>query len=126
MVVGIPGTGIGGLFYILMALWMPVRELYLKMKRRGSERGRAVVHQFCITLGIVAGMWATGEFFGIVLALGLGVDKNVKSASHLSAVTRYVHNFLHLTPFLLTLGVLISVYVAVLVLRLFMDEIDAR
>lgn len=28
MIVGTPGTGIGGLFYLLLAAWMPVRQVW--------------------------------------------------------------------------------------------------
>src|SRR5258708_1896349 len=60
---GLPGTGIGGLFYILSALWMPVCELW--RRRQGGAPGRwpLVARQFGIAVGIVASM--TGVFWAL-------------------------------------------------------------
>ena len=33
MTVGLPGAGIGGVFYLLCALWMPFRELASALQR---------------------------------------------------------------------------------------------
>ena len=61
MTVGLPGAGIGGLFYLLAAVVMPVRELALTARGRSSARRWGVVgRQFAHALGIAAGTWATG------------------------------------------------------------------
>jgi hypothetical protein len=58
---GLPGTGIGGLFYVVLALLMPLRELYLTARGRSSpERWRLVLQQTLIACGIVASLAATG------------------------------------------------------------------
>lgn len=58
---GLPGTGIGGLFYILLALVMPLRELYLTARGRSSrERWRLVLQQLLIACGIVGSLAVTG------------------------------------------------------------------
>ena len=67
MIVGIPGSGIGGLFYLARALWLPFRGL-----RRGS-RGQSArvlsgVRQAAMAVGILVGMWLTGELLGIAIA----------------------------------------------------------
>ena len=74
---GLPGTGIGGLFYVLLALLMPVRELYLTARGRSSrERWRLVLQQAAIALGIVASLAVTGWVFSRAVdtqeAVGLG------------------------------------------------------
>jgi hypothetical protein len=52
---GLPGTGLGGLFYILLALWMPVAELRVSLRGGSSrERWRQVGTQFALACGIVA------------------------------------------------------------------------
>ncbi len=52
---GLPGTGLGGIFYLVLALMMPVRELYLTARGRSSrERWRLVLRQLAMALGIVA------------------------------------------------------------------------
>lgn len=74
---GLPGTGIGGLFYILLALLMPLRELYLTARGRSSrERWRLVLQQLLIACGIVASLaatgWAVSRAFDTQAAVGLG------------------------------------------------------
>ena len=57
---GLPGTGLGGLFYVLLALWMPVAELYATLRGRSSrERWQRVGTQFLVACGIVAAVVAT-------------------------------------------------------------------
>lgn len=74
---GLPGTGIGGLFYVLLALLMPVRELYLTARGRSSrERWRRVLRQVAIALGIVASLagagWVLSRMVDTQEAVGLG------------------------------------------------------
>ncbi len=52
---GLPGTGLGGLFYILLALAMPLVELYRTARGRSSVgRWREVGTQFALACGILA------------------------------------------------------------------------
>ena len=52
---GLPGTGLGGLFYLALAFWMPVAELPRTIQGRSSrERWRRVATQFALASGIVA------------------------------------------------------------------------
>lgn len=37
MTAGLPGSGIGGLYYLLLAAWMPVRETWLTFQGRSSR-----------------------------------------------------------------------------------------
>jgi|SRR5882672_11744369 len=60
---GLPGTGIGGLFYILSALWMPVCELWRRRQGDAPSRWPLVARQFGIAVGIVASM--TGVFWAL-------------------------------------------------------------
>jgi hypothetical protein len=57
---GLPGTGLGGLFYVVLALWMPVAELRETLQGRSSRaRWRDVRSQFALACGIVAAVAAT-------------------------------------------------------------------
>jgi hypothetical protein len=103
MIAGIPGTGIGGLFYLLITLWMPFRELYLVLRKRSRPAPRRVMRQqLCMSLGLITGMWGTGELIAQVLRWAGLVD---------------AQNFLHRASILVTLGVLIVVYLTVHLIR---------
>jgi hypothetical protein len=55
MFAGLPGIGVGTLFYVLTALWMPVCEFRRVLVGRSSlRRWRLIVVQFCFAVGIVA------------------------------------------------------------------------
>ena len=65
---GLPGTGLGGFFYILMALLMPFYELYLTLLGRSSwARWKLVIYQLFIAAGILAGVegaaWVAHKLF---------------------------------------------------------------
>jgi len=60
---GLPGTGIGGLFYVIVALLMPICELRRRLKTGAPVRGALVAKQFVIALGVVSAM--TGAFWGL-------------------------------------------------------------
>jgi len=67
---GLPGTAIGGFFYILLALSMPLFELYQTILGRSSfERWKLVLRQLAIALLILAGAEGTSflafELFGL-------------------------------------------------------------
>jgi hypothetical protein len=77
---GIPGTGIGGLFYLVSALAMPLREL--RSRPRGAKRGSrwsVIAGQVAMASGVIAGMWATGWLLEVALVharpfLPVGLD----------------------------------------------------
>jgi hypothetical protein len=57
MTVGLPGTGIGGLYYVLLALWMPFQELGRTLVGRGSRaRWRLVAGQASISLAMLTAL----------------------------------------------------------------------
>ena len=57
---GLPGTGVGGLFYIVLALWMPVAELNATLRGRSSRaRWRQVGAQFAMACAMVLVVGAT-------------------------------------------------------------------
>lgn len=75
MVVGLPGTGIGGLFYLFMAFWMPFHELYRLARGRSSvERWRFIALNWMIVGGILGCLWLTMLVMKTTLIL-TGFDK---------------------------------------------------
>lgn len=61
---GLPGMGLGGIFYLILVLLMPVRETYLTLRGRSNmERWRVVAFHLLMTSAIVGALIATG--FGL-------------------------------------------------------------
>ncbi len=59
MTVGLPGTGIGGIFYILLAVCMPVKEFCRTLKGRTNlKRWFFVALQMLFVFGVIAAMWS--------------------------------------------------------------------
>jgi len=55
---GIPGTGIGGLYYVFLALWLPFRELGLTLRGRSDRaRWRTIALRSSVAWGILAALW---------------------------------------------------------------------
>jgi hypothetical protein len=65
---GLPGTGIGGIFYLASTLAMPLREAYRRVRGRAGGRWRVVTAQLAIAGGILGAMWVTGWLLGRALA----------------------------------------------------------
>jgi hypothetical protein len=58
MVNGLPGTGIGGFFYLILAAWMPVRESARAL--RGHSRTahwRFIALQWSLIGAVLLGLW---------------------------------------------------------------------
>ena len=63
MTAGVPGSGIGGLFYLLSALLMPVNETVSVCRKTSSRKSRKVVcRQVLNAAGVMCGVWLTGWF----------------------------------------------------------------
>jgi hypothetical protein len=65
----LPGTGIGGLFYILSALWMPICEARRRWQGDATGRGTLVARQFAIAVGVAAAMIGVFWLLDAVLVL---------------------------------------------------------
>ena len=65
MTAGIPGTGIGGLFYLASALALPLRAL--SRRRRKRPLGSVIAGQVAMASGVIAAMWATGWLLELAL-----------------------------------------------------------
>lgn len=91
---GLPGTGIGGLFYILAALSSPLRFLWRRAgTRRGSGTRREIVEVAVIALGVIAGIWFAGWILGVVLVSYPGAlsglsPRAITSSGHAANVLR--------------------------------------
>lgn len=109
---GLPGTGIGGLFYILTALWMPVCEIWRWSRGNTNGRWPLVARQFAIAVGVVVAM--SGVFWALDSVFMLH-----EAARH-AAGKAHASQALHLPALLTTMGVLVALLGAVHLARFFL------
>ena len=113
MTVGLPGAGIGGLFYLLAALLMPFRELVRTLQRRSSAaRWSLVGEQFAHAVGIAAGTYATGW----LIVAGASRLATGRAAGGIAGVPTRVHDLLRPAQGLATLATLVTILLVVAVL----------
>ena len=81
MTVGLPGAGIGGLFYLASTLLLPVRSLVRRLRGRpdaGSWRGHS--HLVLLALGIIGGLWLAGYLLAFIVP-----DEMLAASSNVTA-----------------------------------------
>jgi cytochrome c-type biogenesis protein CcmH/NrfG len=114
---GLPGTGIGGLFYILSALVMPICEACSVVTGRPSERPRRViVMQFAIAAGALVALWLAGWLLGLILLNPSTADALLDPSRKGQA--RIAVNVVHYVSLLSTTLLLLLVMATVQLLRL--------
>ena len=112
MIAGLPGTGIGGMYYLIVSLWMPIHYLFHKMKRDLPPFKKGIIgRQAFLTVMVIGGMWITGWLLGICLAVVLPLSPATGTSFGSFAIAR---NVIQITPLILTLATLTLVYIAML------------
>ncbi len=123
MTAGLPGTGIGGVFYLISALLMPVNELVLTLRGRSSlARWRQVLRQLTMSAAIVGGMWLIGVLAGLVFTQFSAAVPDAPMARELHThivATAFRVNIFHVTPLLMSMATLASILAFTNMLRLF-------
>lgn len=109
MTAGIPGSGIGGIFYVIGALLLPLRTL-VQQARGERVKWAPVLRQFALGLGILAGLWLAGVLLSLLLAPVL------PAAPSRVAVARHA-DVLRLLSVYASFGTLAAVLLAVQVAR---------
>jgi hypothetical protein len=67
MTAGLPGAGIGGLFYLASTLLLPVRSLTTRLRGRPDPlSARQLAHSVAIAVGIIGGLWLAGWLLAFV------------------------------------------------------------
>ena len=113
MIAGLPGTGIGGIFYLLLAIWMPIRQIWTESVKKTRPKGwKRITQHLFMTLCIIAGMTVTG------LILGYIISNIVKNS--VTSVSQKVVNVLHVTPFIISIATLIFVFILIHLTRVFL------
>jgi hypothetical protein len=113
MTAGLPGTGIGGLYYLLLVFWMPCRELYLLARGRSNpQRWRAIGVFASMTAAIIVTTYAEAWLISqavvrLATSLHLPVPGNGQG-----------YRLLVSTTIFLSLGSLMGVLLSVHALRL--------
>lgn len=112
MTAGLPGTGIGGIFYLLGVVCMPIRETHRLLRGKSSlKRWILITKQWGLSLGIMAGFWLMGYMLTMIIPTGV---QNAASASS--------HNVLKVKAFAISLSVLLSVLTFVELSRFFIPK----
>jgi hypothetical protein len=117
MTAGIPGIGLGGLFFVISALLMVILELYRTVRGRSSlARWRFVGYQAAIAAGIVlataAALWLLelalpGDPLDARVGTGRGAGAGGESGESLAVALSTIP--LSATPILGTLAFLVMV-----------------
>lgn len=116
MTAGLPGVGIGGMFYLATALLMPFRSLWSALSGRGEQaRWTLALRQAALAASILAAIWATGWVIGWVIAAL--ADPVVTTGTGVAGPPP-VRNALRTTTLLGSIGTLALVLLVVQVLRM--------
>ena len=121
MTAGVPGTGIGGIFYLVAALLLPVLAL-ARRRVRHSVTWHVVLRQFVLALGVLVGIWLTGWVLGLVLVPLAGPA----SGAARSAAAARQENVLQGKALLATSATLAAVLLAVQIARLVVRRFASR
>jgi hypothetical protein len=120
MVAGIPGAGIGGLFYLASAFLMPLRALRKTWRADRDGRVAEARRQLFMAAAILAAIWITGWVLGLVLTT-TGVVTAQTSAGALRYLPGASHNVIRVAVLFggfATLGaVLLTVEIARVIVR---------
>ena len=67
MIAGLPGTGIGGLFYVMSALGTPFRAWRARREGRAGDSARGAWTLVLMAAGLMGAVWVTGWAVGVLL-----------------------------------------------------------
>jgi tetratricopeptide (TPR) repeat protein len=124
MTVGLPGAGIGGIFYLLSALWMPFHAAGHRMLRaaglvdddddRRDPPWNLIWRQFATALAIIASLWVTGW----ALAALLISHPTALGQMQTSEIGKRLPNVLRVGAVIVSVGTLAVVLAIVQIARL--------
>lgn len=115
---GLPGTGLGGLFYVLLVMWMAVREC-LRLARGTSTVSRWAKIGFLggLSAAIVAALWLEALALQALLGSMPRLDQlAAKTEAHAVAVDALTPA-LAAAPFLVLALLIAAIHLARLLLR---------
>jgi len=117
MIVGLPGTGIGGLFYLISAFLMPLVEVIKAIQGRSSvKRWKEVISLFAMAVGIFLTLWAEFECLAYIFPERIANTLIIES-SHITVAINLLRHAL-LTPLIfITIPTLLGIVLIIELLR---------
>ena len=117
MTPGIPGAGIGGLFYVCSSLVLGVRHGWRRMRRQSSGGAwRDLAPLVLIAVGIALGVWIAGWLVGLFVSSDLERLSRPGSSAFLGNVR--VNNALRMAAVVVGVGTLAFVMLGVELTRI--------
>lgn len=116
---GLPGTGLGGIFYILLILWMGVRESWFMLEGRTSRpRWARIGTLSAFSAGIVAVLWIEGWLMRLLVVSNPGWTQSLqaKMTLHDMAGLEALAPALTLAPFAVLVVLMLLLHVVRLAL----------
>lgn len=133
---GLPGTGIGGIFYLLSALLMPLFEVVNTLRGRSSwSRWGLLFKQLVMAGGIIAGMWALGLLLGLLLDARPEYEFMRVINGHITGQLDQIIgqldmaskiNVFHIAPVIMSMVTLMVIITTTNVLRIFYRPTDSQ
>lgn len=126
---GLPGTGIGGVFYLLCALLMPFFELVKTLRGQSSwVRWALIFRQLTMAVGIVAGMWALGLLLGLLLEARPDIEMMKMIHAHLAGHFEMASkiNVFHIAPVIMSIMTLTIIITTTNMLRIFYRPVNRQ
>jgi hypothetical protein len=115
MTAGIPGAGIGGLFYLANAILLPVRGL-VRRARGEVVPWRTLLPQTGLAAGILLGIWITGWLLGAWL--GPGALRRAPLLALTGSAAAHTARLLGAATLFASVGTLVAVLFSVQLARL--------
>lgn len=109
MTVGLPGTGIGGIFYLVSIFVMFIKERVKKtLKKKYHPEMNFMYKQFLMALGIVFSLWLMSWFLGVTLQKTSGL---VREAAQLLPTRQTPFISFGIALFVLFIGEMASFFI---------------
>ena len=114
--IGLPGTGLGGIFYVLLVAWMAIREAWLSLRAAShSSRWKKIASLTSLAAAILAALWVEGWILSQFLTANPSIGQSVQAALRKQMAMVSLMPVLSAAPFV----VLAALFVAVHILKQF-------
>jgi cytochrome bd-type quinol oxidase subunit 2 len=115
---GLPGTGLGGVFYALLVVWMAVREACLSFRGTSSQaRWRKILSLGLLLAGIMLALWLEGWLLQHLLGPLPGLSGQITAADGKTVALNALIPALAVAPFIILALLIVSMHIARLLLR---------